>query len=172
MSSRMTQTSLQPMSLTARLTGSGSAILGALSASRPGAVNTVVPSRSKSFDHHFLNRWMARDYKRRVMLKKYTPLRQRYVAMKRCSVLPKEIQVNLENIRLALKVFINLKFQFLFFFNLGLQDSCLCDLCTSTQKKTIVVHAMNFFFVFCISFEQERAWKYLTIEIDNFISLT
>ncbi|GFO04591.1 28S ribosomal protein s14, mitochondrial [Plakobranchus ocellatus] len=79
---------LQPMPLTARL--SVSPVLSVLST--PGSVNTAVPSRSKSFDHHFLNRWMARDYKRRVMLKKYTPLRQRYVAMKRCSVLPKEIQ--------------------------------------------------------------------------------
>ncbi|RUS88927.1 hypothetical protein EGW08_003366 [Elysia chlorotica] len=88
--SRINQSPLQPMSLTARL--AGSPILHAQSLSLPGSVNTVIPSRSKSFDHHFLNRWMARDYKRRVMLKKYTPLRQRYVAMKRCSVLPKELQ--------------------------------------------------------------------------------
>ena len=106
MSSWSNQASLQPMSLTARLTGSPG--LCALSVQNLGAVNTVVPSRSKSFDHHFLNRWMARDYKRRVMLKKYTPLRQRYVAMKRCSVLPKELQVNYSEFSFFMGFFIHL----------------------------------------------------------------
>ncbi|CAL1533190.1 unnamed protein product [Lymnaea stagnalis] len=55
-------------------------------------INTAVPARGKCFDHHFLNRWMARDYKRRVLCKEHFPVRQRLIAIKRCSVLPKEIQ--------------------------------------------------------------------------------
>ncbi|XP_005101498.2 28S ribosomal protein S14, mitochondrial [Aplysia californica] len=55
-------------------------------------VNTVVPCRGKRFDHHFVNRWMARDYKRRVCLKQHFSSRLRYTVIKRCSVLPKEFQ--------------------------------------------------------------------------------
>ncbi|BFZ21215.1 hypothetical protein BsWGS_24254 [Bradybaena similaris] len=58
------------------------------------ATNSVsaVQRRNKCFDHYFLNRWMARDYKRRKLVKEYYPLRQRYIAIKRCSILPKELQ--------------------------------------------------------------------------------
>ncbi|KAI8777037.1 28S ribosomal protein S14, mitochondrial [Biomphalaria glabrata] len=56
------------------------------------AVNTVVPARGKCFEHHFLNRWMIRDYKRRLLVQEHSAVRQRLVAIKRCSVLPKEIQ--------------------------------------------------------------------------------
>uniref|UniRef100_A0A0B7BWM1 28S ribosomal protein S14, mitochondrial n=1 Tax=Arion vulgaris TaxID=1028688 RepID=A0A0B7BWM1_9EUPU len=55
-------------------------------------VNSDVPKRSKYWAHHFLNRWMARDYKRRCLVNEYYPLRQRLIAIKRCSVLPKELQ--------------------------------------------------------------------------------
>lgn len=60
-----------------------------------GVVNTVVPSRGKRFEHHFLNKWMYRDYKRRCLVKQHFPARQRMNAMKRCSILPKEFQVGL-----------------------------------------------------------------------------
>ncbi|XP_059155902.1 small ribosomal subunit protein uS14m-like [Physella acuta] len=60
--------------------------------STTSAINTTVPARHKCFAHHFLNRWMYRDYKRRLMVTENFPVRQRLIAIKRCSVLPKEIQ--------------------------------------------------------------------------------
>ncbi|CAG5124284.1 unnamed protein product [Candidula unifasciata] len=53
---------------------------------------STVQRRNKCFDHYFLNRWMARDYKRRKLVNEHYPLRQRYVAIKRCTILPKELQ--------------------------------------------------------------------------------
>lgn len=65
---------------------------GTLGSTNTTVINTAVPVRGKRFEHHFLNRWMARDYKRRMLSKEHFPDRQRLIAIKRCSVLPKEIQ--------------------------------------------------------------------------------
>lgn len=61
-------------------------------ASAMSIMNTVVPSRGKRFEHHFLNKWMYRDYKRRCLVKQHFPARLRMNAMKRCAVLPRDFQ--------------------------------------------------------------------------------
>ena len=53
---------------------------------------STLPVRAKHFDHHFVNRWMKRDYYKRKCVQQHGHQRIRYLVMKRSSILPKELR--------------------------------------------------------------------------------
>merc|ERR1712241_72516 len=58
----------------------------------PQLATGAAPCRAKHLDHHFINRWMKRDYYKRKCVQRHGPDRLRYIVMKRSSILPKELR--------------------------------------------------------------------------------
>ncbi|ENN81550.1 28S ribosomal protein S14, mitochondrial [Dendroctonus ponderosae] len=59
------------------------------------ATGLLRPDLNKQFQqvrHKWVNRWMARDYKRRMTVTEYAPTRLRINSLKRNDILPPELQ--------------------------------------------------------------------------------